>query len=139
MSFEMVEHTGDLAVRLRAPDLAGLVVSGVLALRSILFEGQPAAGASTRVERARVRGVDREDALVQALSEALHLLQAGGLYPLEIRARAGAAHEIALELVGAPVDGVDVRRVDEIKAVTYHQVAIAERSGELETLVVFDV
>jgi SHS2 domain-containing protein len=139
VSFEMVEHTGDLAVRLRAPDLGGLVVSGVLALRSILFEGEPAPGAPTRVERARVRGVDREDALVQALAEALHALQSGALYPLEIRARASAAHEIALELVGAPVDGANVRRVDEIKAVTYHGVAIAERDGELETLVVFDV
>ncbi len=135
----MVEHTGDLAVRLRAPDLSGLVVSGAVALRSILFEGEPAADAETRLERVRVRGVDPEDALVQALSEALHLMQSGALYPLEIRARASAAHEVALEISGAPVDGVHVRRVDEIKAVTYHQVEIVERDGELETLVVFDV
>ncbi len=134
----MVEHTADLAVRLRAPDLAGLVVSGIEALRAILFEGTPATDAPRVTASARVRGIDREDALVQALAEALHALQSGALYPREIRARA-AANEIEIELAGAPVDGTQVRRVDEIKAVTYHQVVITERDGQLETLVVFDV
>jgi len=135
----MVEHTGDLAVRLTAPDLAGLVVAGIEALRSVLFEGEPGPGAEPAVARARVRGIDREDALVQSLAEALHALQSGALYPQEIRAHTTPAHEIEIELEGVRVDGVHVRQVDEIKAVTYHQVAITTRDGALETLVVFDV
>jgi SHS2 domain-containing protein len=137
-SFEIVEHTGDVAVRLCARDLAGLVVAGVFALRALLFEGSPAGDAARKEARAEVRGVDAEDTLVQALSEALHAVQDGDLYPLSVEAeeRDGS---IALHLTGVAPDGERLRRTDEIKAVTYHGVAIRRADGELETLVVFDV
>jgi SHS2 domain-containing protein len=137
--FEIVEHTGDVAVKLRATDFGGLVAAGVEALRALLYEGTPASGAPRREARAEVRGVDREDTLVQALSEALHALQEGELYPLEIEAALRPDGALALRLTGVAPDGERLRRVDEIKAVTYHGVAISETRGELETLVVFDV
>ncbi len=139
MPFEVVEHTGDVAVRLRARDFDGLVAAGVEALRAQLFEGTPARDAPRKQARAEVRGVDREDTLVQALSEALHAMQEGELYPVEIEARALPDGALALRLAGPAPDGTRLRRVDEIKAVTYHGVAIREADGELETLVVFDV
>ncbi len=135
MSFETLEHTGDLAVRLRAPDLAGLIVEGVWALREFLFEGPPAAGVKApgpERRRARVEGVDAEDTLVQALSEALHILQEEDLYPLEVAVVADVGAELE-------ISGVHERRVDEIKAVTYHAVAIERCDAGLETTVVFDV
>jgi len=137
--FEVVEHTGDVAVRLRGADFAALVTAGVLALRAQLYDGAPASGAPRREARAEVRGVDREDTLVQALSAALHALQEGELYPLEIDATLRADGTLALRLAGPAPDGERLRRIDEIKAVTYHGVEIRETGGELETLVVFDV
>ena len=61
-----MDHTGDVAVRLRAPDLAGLIVAGIRALRALLWGDEPAPDPSQldrRVEL-RVTGVDREDLLV---------------------------------------------------------------------------
>ena len=138
MTFEPVEHTGDLALRLRAGDLGGLVAAGVEGIRSLLFEGSPGEDAATAGCSFHIAGVDREDALVQALAEALHAMQEGGLYPLETRARADGS-EIAVTLRGVAAGPSGVRRVEEIKAVTYHAVAIREREGQLETVVVFDV
>jgi SHS2 domain-containing protein len=139
----MVEHTGDLALRLSAPDLAGLAVEGVWGLRALLFQGDPAAGSTGCAERAlAVRGIDREDALIQALSEALHLLQEEDWVPLAVRASTSReSGEVALELVltGAPAAELGVRREEEIKAVTYHAVEIRTTPDGLETLVVLDV
>jgi SHS2 domain-containing protein len=137
--FEMVEHTGDLAVRLRAPDLSGLIREGALALRSVLFEGEPAPGAPAEERAASVRGVDAEDVLVQALSEILHMLQAGDLFPLEVHARAPSDTLADIRVRGVPRSAAGVRRIDEIKAVTYHAVDIHPADGDLETLLVLDV
>lgn len=132
MPFETLEHTGDLAVRLSAPDLAGLITEGVWALRAFLFEVSPAAGAEALRRRARVQGIDPEDTLVQALSEALYILQEADLYPLDVSVVVDAGAEVE-------ISGVRQRRTDEIKAVTYHGVAIERSDLGLETTVVFDV
>jgi SHS2 domain-containing protein len=135
----MLEHTGDVAVRLRAPDLEGLIGAGIEALRALVFAGTPSKDAEVLRGEAQVSGVDREDVLVQALSEALHLMQGQGLFPREIEVESAAQDEARLTLVGVRVDGHALQQVEEIKAVTYHAVEICERGGELETTVVFDV
>ncbi len=139
VGFEMVEHTGDLAARLRAPDLAGLIEAGIQALRALLFEGTPPPGARASRGKARVNAVDREDLLVQSLAEALHLMQEQALFPREVRVALTAEWEAQLTLTGVRADGHELRQVEEIKAVTYHAVEIQEHDGELETLIVFDV
>ena len=139
MGFELVEHTGDLAVRLRGPDLPSLIESGVRALRSLLFEGEPRPDAAREECEVCAGGVDAEDLLVQSLSEALHLMQDRDLFPEEVRVELPEAGRSVLSIVGVHTDAEHLRRVDEIKAVTYHGVDIRERDGEVETLVVFDV
>jgi SHS2 domain-containing protein len=139
VSFEMVEHTGDLAIRLRAPDLGGLIRAGLYALRALLFEGEPASDAPQQRGEARVSGVDREDILVQSLSEGLHLMQDRALFPHTLRVEVAGDGEARLWLTGVRADGQQLRQVEEIKAVTYHAVEIRERDEQLETLVVLDV
>ncbi|MFQ5514206.1 MAG: archease [Myxococcota bacterium] len=139
MSFEWVDHTGDLAVRLRASDLAGLIESGVYALRALLFEGEPGPQGTTRCFELSVSGLDREDVLVQALSEALHVLQEQDVFPTSVQAEVPSDRAARLRLEGSQADGRTLRRIEEIKAVTYHAVEIRERDGALETSVVLDV
>jgi SHS2 domain-containing protein len=137
--FETVEHTGDLAVRLRAPDFPGLVAEGIRALAALLFEGTPAGDAPSRSAAFEASGVDPEDCLVQALSEALHVLQEQDLLPVDVSVEAAGTHAVRVRLEGHRADGRRLRRVEEIKAVTYHGVEIQEQGGSLETIVVFDV
>lgn len=139
MSFETVDHTADLAVRIRGADLAALIEAGVHALRSLLFQGQPAAGATRESRELRAEGIDREDLLVRSLSEALHLMQDEGLYPERVTVQVATDDQARLMITVVPVDGQHVRLVEEIKAVTYHGLEIRRRDEGLETLVVFDV
>jgi SHS2 domain-containing protein len=134
--WEQVDHTGDIAIRLRAPDLAGLIVAGIRALRALLFEGEPAAGDVELRAELRTSGVDREDLLVQSLSEALHAIQEDGIDPVEVSVavRSGTESETTLRGVPAPA-----ARKLEIKAVTYHDVSVRAVEGGLETILVLDV
>jgi SHS2 domain-containing protein len=113
--YEMVDHTGDLALRVGAAS----------------FTREHGA--------ARVSGVDRADALVQALSEALHWMQEGDRVPLRVTVLEPRAAVLELQLEGVSAAGSGCRRSQEIKAVTYHDLQIRETSTGLETTVVLDV
>jgi SHS2 domain-containing protein len=139
--FEPVDHTGDLAVRLWAADFPALVAEGIRALAELIFAGEPPAGAQVREVRLQVEGIDREDALVQCLCEALHLMDEQRFKPLWAQAEVSTRDTVAVvaRLRGVAADGVQLRRAEEIKAVTHHGVALREGARGLETLLVFDV
>jgi SHS2 domain-containing protein len=137
--FETVDHTGDLALRLQAPSFTDLVVEGIRGIASLLFEGDPDRSAPSEAGRARVAGIDREDALVQALSEALHWMQDEDRVPLDVHVRSIQDAVLEIDLDGVRADGRSCRRCEEIKAVTYHNLEIQETSEGLETVVVLDV
>jgi SHS2 domain-containing protein len=136
VSWEIVDHTGDVALHLRAPDLAGLIASGTRALRELLFPGQPDRDAPPERVELRASGIDREDLLVQALSEVLHALQEGDLDPIDLSVAVFGDTEAEVEIWGQHRPGA---RIDEIKAVTYHAVELTPRDGEIETTIVLDV
>lgn len=136
--FETVDHTGDLALRLRAASFAELVAEGIHGIASVLFEGE-VSGPPTEHWTGRVSGIDREDTLVQALSEALHWMQDAGRVPLRVDVRELEGGELELVIDGARADDTRCRRCEEIKAVTYHALEIRGVDGGLETTVVLDV
>jgi SHS2 domain-containing protein len=148
MGFELLDHTGDVAVALWAPGLEGLAAEGIRALRSLVFEGEPEEDAPRVEERFEVRGVDAEEALVQALSEALHRMQHGGLWPERSEVQRsreeegeGESGEIALHVVlsGPRSDGRALRRVEEIKAVTHCGLELRPGPRGVEAQVVLDL
>jgi SHS2 domain-containing protein len=137
--YETVDHTGDLALRIRAPSFTDLVAEGVFGIASILFEGEPDRSDPREHGVASVSGVDRADALVQALSEALHWMQEGDRVPLQVRVSEPREANLEVQLEGVSTGGPGCRRAQEIKAVTYHDLRIRETSEGLETTVVLDV
>ena len=130
--FEEIEHTADWSLRVWAPDLAGLLeqaARGMLELSGIrLAQGQRAGREIT------VEATDAEGLLVNFLGELLHILDQEGLafdeYGLTV-----AENVVKAKLQGGPV----MERKKEIKAVTYHNLNIEEKSTGLEALIVFDV
>jgi SHS2 domain-containing protein len=136
--YETVDHTGDVALRLCAPTFPELVAEGVRGVASVLFDGTPDLSAPRERLRVRVSGVDREDVLVQALSEALHWMEEASRVPVDVRvSEAPGGVELTLEAV--PADGRLCRRVEEIKAVTYHALEVRETPEGLSAVVVLDV
>jgi SHS2 domain-containing protein len=138
MKGEFVElpHTADLAVRLRAPDLAGLMgaaAEGMNALAGLRLEKGP------RISRGlTLESPDAESLLVAFLSELAYLAEHERLgfdeFDLET-AQSTGVYSLRARMEGARIEELG----RPIKAVTFHNMEIAATADGLEVEVVFDV
>ncbi len=130
--FKENEHTADWELEVWAPDLAGLfeqAARGMYWLMGAHLKDVP------RVPRTiEFHGTDAESLLVAFLQELLYLYESEGMGADQIKLTLQECHGQA-ELTVAPFQSVG----KEIKAVTYHNLAIREGSRGLEANLVFDV
>lgn len=139
--FTIVSHTADIALKVSAEGLENLFREAARGFRHLLFED--AEIASDLERKIDIRGIDREDLLVQWLSELnyyiiVHQWAWRSVKQLNIREADGEWH------LSAVVDGesMDEKRhflYFDIKAVTYHQLEIIVDGQEYQTQVVFDI
>ena len=130
--FREIAHTADWELAAWAPDLAGLLeqaARGMYALAGVQLRPGP-----RQARTVIVHASDAESLLVRFLSELLFLGEKDGLafdsFDLQVK---GEALHAALS--GAPVAAQD----KEIKAVTYHKLAIRQTQNGLAVNLVFDV
>lgn len=132
MSWELIDHTGDVGVSARAPTLEELFAECGRAMFSILAEAP--APAPRETDAFPVAGADPAEELRDFLSELLY--------------RFSAEHRLYVAFSAAP--GVvsaawEPYREDrhplrtELKAVTWHQLQAVREGGEWRAHVIFDV
>lgn len=127
-----MEHTADWELEAWAADLPGLLeqaARGMYALAGVRLKDGPRQTCSITVQ-----GADGESLLVKFLSELLYLGGQKGL-AFETFDLHMAGYTLQAELTGAPIATQD----KEIKAVTYHRLAIHQEPHGLAVNVVFDV
>ncbi|HEX9017892.1 MAG TPA: archease [Anaerolineaceae bacterium] len=130
--FIEIEHTADWALKITAADLPELFT---LAARGMYWLMHLSLVDAPRITRSLdLDGVDNEALLVTFLSELLYLNESEGLAFDDFELSFQAAHLRAV-LHGAPAAG----QKKEIKAVTYHNLAIRPTENGLEATIVFDV
>ena len=130
--FREKEHTADWELEVWAPDLPGLLVQ---AARGSYWLMGARLEDSARLQRSlEFSGADNESLLVGFLQELLYLCDSQGLGFDQVDITIDGEHGRA-ELSGAPL----VQLAKEIKAVTYHNLAVRKTAGGLEATVVFDV
>jgi SHS2 domain-containing protein len=127
-----ISHTADWALKVWAPDLRGLLVQAAYGMYALLqIQLQPGGRYECPVDQ---DAEDAEGLLVSFLSELLYLTEQEGLgfdcFDLVI-----AGCHLSGTMLGAPVES----QRKEIKAVTYHNLAIIQTPQGLETTIVFDV
>jgi SHS2 domain-containing protein len=126
-------HTADWALHAWAPDLSALLeqaARGMYALSGLRLRQGP------RQERhLELRALDAESLLVRFLSELLWLGQQEGLGFDTFELRVEQDFSLHADLSGAPILDMD----KEIKAVTYHNLAVRQTGQGLEVEIVFDV
>lgn len=127
-----IEHTADWELKVWAPDISTLFVQAALGMYSL-------AGArllsEPRISRTiELQNIDKESLLVEFLSELLYFSEVEeiGFDSFEISFYGNVLNAI---LHGAPFETLS----KEIKAVTYHNLAILKDAGGLEVSIVFDV
>ncbi|MDJ0725355.1 MAG: archease [Prochloraceae cyanobacterium] len=132
-SFEEIEHTADRAYRVRGKNLRELFVRAARGLYS-LVEMQLKSETKT-VRSIELEAIDPESLLVAWLNELLYLHESEGLGFDRIQ-----IDYLDRTSLKATVQGTSTRKwLEDIKAVTYHNLSIRETESGLEVTLVLDV
>ena len=135
--YQIVEHTADIGFHASGATPAELFAISARALMAIAADITNVAG--TGEKRVQVTGHDYESLMVNWLDEILYLFDTS-----QFVARDFVIDEISPELVRARLIG-EPRDPDRhpwkliVKAITYHQIEVAERNGHWEATVFVDV
>ena len=132
-SFEEIEHTADWAYRVRGENLAELFIQAALGLYSLV--GMQIAPRDWITRSIQLQGIDRESLLVAWLNELLYLHESEGLGFERLEIQHLDETSIQAKVTGAPTQ----QWLKDIKAVTYHNLAIRETESGLEVTLVLDV
>ena len=125
-------HTADWALDVWSSNLIGLLqqaARGMYALMQTKLTDEP-----REAYRFEINAPDREVVLVTFLSELLYFTQRDGV-AFDQFDLVQDAERLTAEVEGAPIETI----AKEIKAVTYHNLAVRETARGLETTIVFDV
>ncbi|WP_224449450.1 archease [Haloprofundus salilacus] len=136
MSYELCEHTADVAVAAEGPTLAAVFAAVADGLAAAMCESVPDAGERFSL---RVRAESREAALFDYLDELVYERDVREVLPVENRAtvrRDGGGWVVDADARGVPLSGLGAR---EVKAVTYSEMELSETPDGWRAYVVFDV
>lgn len=137
LSYELLDHTADLGVRVFADSEAGLYRNALTALADLLCGPIPSAGAKAKT--IRVTGEDRTEILVNLLREALYLFEGEKLLLAGVRGMELFPGGLSARL-GVVAYDPEVHEIRHaIKAVTWHQALAGPQGKTWEARVIFDV
>lgn len=131
--FEEIEHTADTSIRVWAPDLPKLFEEAARGMNSVT--GTLLYNKNRRKHTVFLTARELESLLVMFLEEILFLNESENLgfdhYSIEIK----EGFFLTAQLEGAKIR----EKKKEIKAVTFHNMVIAETNSGYEVVIVFDV
>lgn len=130
--FREIEHTADWQLEVWAPDMLTLLEQAALGMYSLT--GIKLETTCRKSRQLSLPGGDPERLLVSFLAELLWLAEQENL-AFDLLQLSMEGDQLNAYLEGAPI----VEQAKEIKAVTYHNLAIQMESNGLRVSVVFDV
>lgn len=135
-SYEMLDHTGDAAVKIIGDSIAEVFEAASRAMFEIMGCGSSCEGDS--VKRAvTITGLDKEDLLVRWLSELNFLVQTKKEIYSKFEIERIENNSITGRIEGRKILPTD--ELMEIKAVTYHRLYLKKTETGFEAFVVFDL
>jgi SHS2 domain-containing protein len=135
-TYTILDHTGDFAFEVVAPDLAGLVSSAVLAAADAMFGRQ--ALRPVEVVELVADATDREMLLFRVLSEFVFIFDARGLIPCGVEVEEEGT-QLRVRLWCDALDPARHRPAVVFKAPTLHALEVeAAEGGGLRARIVMD-
>lgn len=136
-SWEELEHTADVSLRIEADDLADLYATGARGMFALIGAAS-FAPAELRTIELEVRGESPHERFRDVLRRLLAEFSRTGFFAAEIRVRDdGKATHVVVE--GGRFDPARHEFRTEIKGVTWHGLRVEHRDGGWRAEVVFDV
>jgi len=135
--YRVFDHTADLGIEVFGRDEKELFSNAAFAIFDLIVDlgGVNA----SEVREVVANGSDREDLLVNFLREILYMINGERLLLKDFSVLELDSHHIAGEVKGEPFDSERHSIKMEIKAVTYHQVAVRETKDGWRARMIFDV
>lgn len=135
--YEPVSHTGDLGMVAYGQDLPELFAHAAWAMFDLMSD-------ATRIQPRHtvtlsVSATDLEDLLVRWLSELLYLYDTQRVLCCAFTFVTLEPTRLTATVAGEPLDSERHPIDTEIKAVTYHQIAVAQVEGRWQARVIFDL
>jgi SHS2 domain-containing protein len=125
--YETFEHTADLGLRIRAPDLNTLFAEAAEALFAVIVDDLAKVRVSVQVE-IELTGVDREYLLFDWLKELLYRFDAEHLLFSRFDVQVSETGMIGTAR-GEPLDRARHALAHEVKAITFHGLRV-ENTGD---------
>ena len=136
-NYTLLDHTADLGIRTWGADLKKLFENAGMALMDVLIRGvSPKRALPTKIS---LTGEDLSDLMVRWLGEILYLLDGETRVVTSIRIVDIRPTGLDADLETVPFDPELHEILNEIKAVTYHQIEVAEKENRWEAQVIFDL
>lgn len=129
-----IEHTGELELRLEAPDLASLLEEAARAMADVMADdatGPPSAAA----EHVELAAPDRESLLVDWLNELVYRADVGKRVYGDVHVACADDRRLEATLRGR--EPTSPRTA--VKAATWHRLRVRDTAAGLEATVVLDV
>lgn len=135
--YETFEHTADLGLRARAPDLDALFADAAACLFSAIVEDLGTVRPAQRID-AKIDGKEREYLLFDWLRELLYRFDSRRLLlsRFEVRVGDGGLEGSAW---GEPFDPARHALAHEVKAITYHGLKVERTAGGWLAEVIVDI
>ena len=135
--YEILEHTADIRIRVRAKELKTLFTRSARAMFDIIAEKKSGSGAK-KVELAIDQKAENlEELLINWLNELLSLSSARGLVFSKFKIKSFCENSLKARVQGEKAKNYKINK--EIKAATYHQLQITKDGIGWKTEVIFDV
>lgn len=139
-NYELLEHTADIAMRVKGKDLKELFKNSASAMFDIIAQKKPHLAQRT-AHRDKIivkqKADDLEELFVNWLNELLSLSAAKERIFSDFTFKKLDAHNLEAVAMGEDIQNYKVNT--EIKAATYHQLKLEEAKGGWQAEVILDV
>ena len=139
-SYEIIEHTADIGIKVHGKDLKELFLNGAAAMFDIMAEKKPISGTRDLTSESIIieqTANNLEELLVSWLNELLSLSATKGLIFNKFK-----IDRIDKNNLKAKISGEDIKNYKintEIKAATYHELKIGNKNSGYDAEVILDV
>lgn len=136
-NYELIEHTADIGIRVKARDLKGIFSKAAQALFDIIAERKNPAAPRAKKKKIRLSAQNLDELLVNWLNELLSLSSAEETIFYDFKF--SKLSDTQLQAVATGDDSVHYKAEKEIKAATYHGLSIKRASSGWQAELIFDV
>jgi SHS2 domain-containing protein len=135
--YELFDHTADIGIRVFAPTMDGLIAPAALGLYAVI--GELATNPTGRRVSLHYEGNDEAALLRDFLADLLLRFETNHQIVSEPRVQRFDAKRLELDAALADMDNDECQFDREVKAVTYHELAIRRTPTGFEATLIVDI